>query len=491
MTDPQIELRPRVGRRKGLRRLGPLRVAAALVLLGGVLAAGGAPAVSAAPPSLPGGYLYPTDSTSVSVGFTNSSGCPSPANYVAGYKHLGTDFPRSVGANAYAVGPGTVVRVSTEGWGAGNVALGVQHTNSDGSTFVALYGHIRTSLGVGARVSRGQTIGTIGAYSGGPHLHLGVAPGGLPAAHLGMLACGTAGTNGFVDPIAYLRNRTPSGYNPPPSSPGENEQMLANTGFESGLSPWKRIFRTSSTNRSVYTNSARAHSGSSYLEANTSLSGGSIGQDLAVSVRAGKYYRLRIWAWSAQPASVRAHLWATGGTNESASTTVKVANRWTPIDVVLRPSRTHSGMRVELYMLSTGINFRFDSTSLRWHSTRPGTLSYNPIGTLNTLGSEEPTTVHASGWAIDNSAPTDPVAIRIYIGGPMGSEAAEMRSPGSAAGRRDDLDDRYPWAGPNHAFDFEVTTTKTGRQPVYVYAMNIGGGSSNTLLGSSMVDIVK
>lgn len=169
----------------------------------------------ASPASFPGGYLYPTDTTRVSSGghwLAQGSGCPSPSGYVRGLKHLGVDFGRAAGAPVYAVGPGTVTRISTGGWGTGNVGVGIRHTNSDGSTFEAIYGHVRTTLKVGDRVRRGTRIATVGPFSGGAHLHFGIAPSGLPSNGLGQMDCWASGTNRFVNPITYLRNRTPQGH---------------------------------------------------------------------------------------------------------------------------------------------------------------------------------------------------------------------------------------------------------------------------------------
>ncbi len=76
---------------------------------------------------------------------------------------------------------------------------------------------------------------------------------------------------------------------PTPTAPKEGQQLLANGGFESGWSPWKRLNRTGATNRSVVSNPAVAHGGSSYVVANSSQSGGSIGQDVSVAVSPGRF----------------------------------------------------------------------------------------------------------------------------------------------------------------------------------------------------------
>jgi len=69
--------------------------------------------------------------------------------YFTGKRHLGTDIMRGVGTGVFAVGAGTVLAISQNGWESGNVALAILHESSAGS-FVAIYGHIRNlTVGVG------------------------------------------------------------------------------------------------------------------------------------------------------------------------------------------------------------------------------------------------------------------------------------------------------------------------------------------------------
>ena len=127
---------------------------------------------------------------------------------------------------------------------------------------------------------------------------------------------------------------------------------------------------------------------------------------------------------------------------------------------------------------------------MKWHTSRPTTLTKNPTGRFERVGSPGPGRIRTVGWAIDSSAPADPVAIRVYVGGPSGSPGAELHKVGVANRRRDDIAGAHPWAGPSHGYDVTVDSKKTGRQRVYVYAMNTGEGSANTLLGSAVVDII-
>lgn len=180
------------------------------------------PRPAAAVPASLGGYLHPTDNTTVTRGggfLDQGPGCPNPSGYLSGQKHLGVDFSRPVGAPVYAIADGVVDTVGSSNWdGQGNSALGIRHTNADGSTFVALYGHIKHSLSKGATVRRGQSIGTIGSYPpGGSHLHFGINPGKFPLNGQGSMPCTEAGSRDFVNPIQYLQNRSPKGHNPAPA----------------------------------------------------------------------------------------------------------------------------------------------------------------------------------------------------------------------------------------------------------------------------------
>ncbi|MBE0475592.1 MAG: M23 family metallopeptidase [Coriobacteriia bacterium] len=101
---------------------------------------------------------------------------------------VGRDGGRSIdGAAIVASGDGEVIYAGYRG-GYGNTVM-VDHGNG----VVTLYAHQRSGgirVGVGQRVSKGDTIGTVGStgYSTGPHLHFEVRVNGAP-----------------VDPMPYLR----------------------------------------------------------------------------------------------------------------------------------------------------------------------------------------------------------------------------------------------------------------------------------------------
>ena len=125
-------------------------------------------------------------------------------------QHLGVDMFAPVGRPVRAIADGVVHDISTSGWGGGNVAIMVRHQLADGRWFIALYGHIRnsTELRKGSRVQGCRTIGVIGSYRAGSHVHLGViSPGRLPHAPYGTSKRGDH--NNFIDPVQFLGTGLP------------------------------------------------------------------------------------------------------------------------------------------------------------------------------------------------------------------------------------------------------------------------------------------
>ncbi|MBK5221036.1 MAG: DUF1906 domain-containing protein [Thermoleophilia bacterium] len=106
----------------------------------------------------------------------------------------------------------------------------------------------------------------------------------------------------------------------------------------------------------------------------------------------------------------------------------------------------------------------------------------DPIGWLDLTGAPQPGQVRVKGWAFDPSTPTQPLAIRLYVGGRAGSpNALEYELGPIAAGPRADVAAEYPEAGPLHGFDSTIPTVKSGPQPVCVYAVDVGPGADRLL----------
>jgi hypothetical protein len=150
------------------------------------------------------------------------------AQYSANIRHLGTDFMKTVGSSVFAVTGGTVIQRSgpaqSSGWGNGLYALAIRHEATSGP-FVAVYGHINTTLTSGSVVTAGQQIGTIGDYyeikadgsiwDGSDHLHFGIRPGTTISTPWGRIAdsgcTNPSNVNGFVAPVTFLTSNSPAG----------------------------------------------------------------------------------------------------------------------------------------------------------------------------------------------------------------------------------------------------------------------------------------
>jgi hypothetical protein len=150
--------------------------------------------------------------------------------------HLGVDMFAPIGRPVRAIADGVVHDISTSGWGGGNVAIMVKHRLADGRWFIALYGHIRNTFGLrkGSKVQGCSTIGLIGPYRCGSHVHFGViAPGRLPHAPYGTSK--KYNHNNFINPVRFLQTGQPEvpGKDQEPETPIGNDEQAA----EAAVSP--------------------------------------------------------------------------------------------------------------------------------------------------------------------------------------------------------------------------------------------------------------
>jgi hypothetical protein len=121
-----------------------------------------------------------------------------------------------------------------------------------------------------------------------------------------------------------------------------------------------------------------------------------------------------------------------------------------------------------------------DAATVGEASLTPG--SEDPVGYLDSTGSPLPGQVRVRGWALDPNAPTQSLAIRAFVGGQAGAPGAiEYELGAVATGSHSGIGARYPGAGSKHGFDASFATTKSGPQPVCVYALNTGGGADRLL----------
>ncbi len=164
-------------------------------------------------------------------GFRSCSG-----SYLSGVAHLGADSSGvGAGRTVYAIASGTVVR-REEGWPGS--ALGIAHSTATGTRFVGVYGHISTALQPGAKVAKGQSIGTIYNQSS-DHLHFGVRPlaSGENAAAInleGDSPCPTAPSYNYADPLPWLAARPAPGSTVTIRSLANGKYVSAELGYTGG-----------------------------------------------------------------------------------------------------------------------------------------------------------------------------------------------------------------------------------------------------------------
>lgn len=145
--------------------------------------------------------------------------------------------------------------------------------------------------------------------------------------------------------------------------------------------------------------------------------------------------------------------------------------------------------------LGTALNPGTDYTYQFWAITK-GTTYYSDRGSFRTTGGHNPEgaldlltggteSVTVGGWVFDRDDLSANIRLDIYVGGDIGSGHCYQVF---ADDERTDINVVHPGVGNYHGFYDTITVSETGVQPVYVYAINVGGGS-NVLLGSETVTI--
>ncbi|HEX8396245.1 MAG TPA: peptidoglycan DD-metalloendopeptidase family protein [Pyrinomonadaceae bacterium] len=167
------------------------------------------------------GFFYPLGVTSwTKTGGTwlgrdrwyDTDGAPA---YFDGYYHLGVDMPANVGDSVFTITNGRVVAINTSSdWGAGNVAVLVQHTLSNGQQFLAVYAHVVIDANVikaGVWLSGGVRFAKVGSYPpGGNHLHFAIITNINQRGSLGRaLNYDWPKQYNHVDPVGFIRANSP------------------------------------------------------------------------------------------------------------------------------------------------------------------------------------------------------------------------------------------------------------------------------------------
>lgn len=188
-----------------------------------------------------GSFVYPTGLTPTAPGGKQNYGYDGACtyydyagwlargdrgDYALGSYHIGQDIQANVGDNVYAIADGYVISISgpgyEHGWdknvGDNNLGIVIRHKLNDGSEFLALYGHVHSSVSLGGHLKSGEPFATIGPFGSEPHLHFGIHPGlPLPGTNWGLMPIsswpdadahpgdpGGPNTNGFVDPMEWI-----------------------------------------------------------------------------------------------------------------------------------------------------------------------------------------------------------------------------------------------------------------------------------------------
>lgn len=142
------------------------------------------------------------------------------------------------------------------------------------------------------------------------------------------------------------------------------------------------------------------------------------------------------------------------------------------------------------YPVSGGYKYGFISSGICNSYILPGVSKKsgsNPLGYVDAVKSNATKKITVTGWAFDRDSLGSKLQIHVYVGGPAGSGA-----PGyiiTANSYRPDVNNVYRGVGSYHGFNSTISVSKTGTQKVYLYAINVGGGNGNSLIGTKTVNI--
>jgi hypothetical protein len=172
------------------------------------------------------------------------------------------------------------------------------------------------------------------------------------------------------------------------------------------------------------------------------------------------------------------HIWiANWNGQQNTADSVLPASAWSPH----RRIHQYRGGHNETY---GGVTINIDNNYVDAGTIGSATLvsGDNPVGYLDLATSPAPGQVRVRGWAFDPDASTEPLSIRLSVGGKEGTPGAATYELGAVATRsRRDVAGEFPEAGPRHGFDLSLATVKSGRQRVCAYALNLADGEDRLL----------
>jgi hypothetical protein len=131
-----------------------------------------------------------------------------------------------------------------------------------------------------------------------------------------------------------------------------------------------------------------------------------------------------------------------------------------------------------------GINVGLGSTNTNLACNQvdvPDPKAYNPVGSLDTVVASGGT-VALNGWVYDRDVPAGTVAVHVYVDGAFGAQV--MTGDGRA-----DVGQVYAAAGPTSGYHWSGVLP-AGNHQVCAFAINVGYGTTNPLLGCRAVTTV-
>ena len=146
---------------------------------------------------------------------------------------------------------------------------------------------------------------------------------------------------------------------------------------------------------------------------------------------------------------------------------------------VVVPTKKVGDQEVYLYAINIGGGGNVEIGHGKVH------IAASPVGTVDNVTGEKEH-IKVFGWAYDWDNINTSIKVHVYIGGPAGSEGAEFHEITADASSPDLVNNGIPG---NHRFATNVPTSKSGKQEVYLYAINIGDGS-NVEIGHKTVEIL-
>ena len=198
---------------------------------------------------------------------------------------------------------------------------------------------------------------------------------------------------------------------------------------------------------------------------------------------------VRVAGWAKDPdtsAAIQVHVYIGGeaGTSGAEGHVITANTNRSDVgahafDTTISTNKTGS-QEVHVYAIDSA-----SGTNTQIGSATVNITSANPTGVVDVV-SGKCGAVSVRGWAFDPSDTSKQIDIHVYVGADSTAGGGEGHAI-TANKLREDVHKVYG-CGKKHGFDAAIETKKTGKQTVYIYAINIGSGS-NQLIGKKTVNI--